>query len=106
MKDCRVLTISLVFLYCCLFPENYEIRKELIEYWIGEGFLDKYNEDADINGELRPKGEPIIEDLKRACLLGSGESEEYIRMHGMVRDMAFVECQEKIALLINCMWIE
>ena len=90
------------FLYCCLFPENHEIRKEeLIEYWIGEGFLDEFCEDANIHGDLRPKGELIIEDLKRACLLRSGESEEFIRMHGMLRDMAWQECQEKIVLLIK-----
>ena len=40
------------FLYCCLFPENHEIRKELIEYWKGEGVLDKFDEDANINGDL------------------------------------------------------
>ena len=41
------------FLYCCLFPENHEIRKEeLIEYWKGEGFLDKFDEDANINDDV------------------------------------------------------
>ena len=88
-------------MYCCLFPESHEIGKELIEYWIGEGFLDEFYEDANINGDLRLKGELIIGDLKRACLLESGESERFIRMHGMVRDMAWQECQEKFALFIK-----
>lgn len=34
MKSC--------FLYCSLFPEDYRFFKErLIEYWIGEGFIDE-----------------------------------------------------------------
>ena len=90
------------FLYCCLFPENSDIRKEkIINCWIGEGFLDELNEDADINGDLRSKGELVIRNLKHACLLGSGESEEFIRMHGMLRDMAWQECKEDIVLLIK-----
>ncbi|XP_050273397.1 disease resistance protein SUMM2-like [Quercus robur] len=90
------------FLYCCLFPENSDIRKEkIINCWIGEGFIDELNEDADINGDLRSKGELVIRNLKRACLLGSGESEEFIRMHGMLRDMAWHECKEDIVLLIK-----
>ena len=90
------------FLYCCLFPENSDIMKEnIINCWIGEGFLDELNEDADINGDLRSKGELVIRNLKHACLLGSGESEEFIRMHGMLRDMAWQECKEDIVLLIK-----
>lgn len=90
------------FLYCCLFPENSDIRKEkIINCWIGEGFLDELNEDADINGDLRSKGESVIRKLKRACLLGSGDSEEFIRMHGMLRDMAWQECKKDIVLLIK-----
>lgn len=90
------------FLFCCLFPENYDIRKEeIIICWIGEGYLDELDEDADINGDLRSKGELVIRNLKRACLLGSGESEEFIRMHGMLRDMAWQECKEDILLLIK-----
>lgn len=98
----RSTTHQSCFLYCCLFPENSDIRKEkIINCWIGEGFLDEFDEDADINGDLRSKGELVIRDLKRACLLGSGESEEFIRMHGMLRDMAWQECKEDIVLLIK-----
>lgn len=95
-------TLWSCFLYCCLLPENSDIRKEkIINCWIGEGFLDKFYEGADINGDLRSKGELVIRDLKRACLLGSGESEEFIRMHGMLHGMAWQECKEDIVLLIK-----
>lgn len=42
------------FIYCSIFSEHHEIRKgELIEHWIGEGFLDDF---AHIN-EARLRGQ-------------------------------------------------
>ena len=36
-------SVKSCFLYCSLFPEDHEIWNEnLIELWIGEGFLDKF----------------------------------------------------------------
>ncbi|KAF3522444.1 hypothetical protein F2Q69_00046642 [Brassica cretica] len=44
MKSC--------FLYCSLFPENYEIKKEeLIEYWISEGFINGERDEDGSNNE-------------------------------------------------------
>ncbi|KAF8024915.1 hypothetical protein BT93_F1919 [Corymbia citriodora subsp. variegata] len=80
-------TIQLCFLYCCLFPEDYPIRKnDLIEHWIGEGLLG----DTDDVYSMRDRGEYFLGSLKMACLL---ESEydykgEYIKMHDVIRDMA------------------
>ncbi|KAK7827565.1 putative disease resistance protein [Quercus suber] len=85
-------TLKSCFLYCCLFPDGYNIRKEeLIEYWRAGRFLDEYDRD----------GEYIIRSLKRACLLESGESEEFVRMHGLIRDMAWWECKDKVAIFIK-----
>lgn len=70
------------FLYCALFPEEHNITKdELIQLWTGEGFL---------NGiSPRDQGEYIIESLKLACLLERGEnSEDSVKMHNLIRDMA------------------
>ncbi|CAN7083298.1 unnamed protein product [Brassica oleracea var. botrytis] len=75
------------FLYCSLFPEDYEITKEeLIEYWIGEGFIKgKRDEDGSNN-----KGHVIIGSLVRAHLLM--ECEEHfkpaVKMHDVLREMA------------------
>ncbi|KAG2304821.1 hypothetical protein Bca52824_033472 [Brassica carinata] len=71
------------FLYCSLFPEDYEITKEeLIEYWINEGFINgKRNEDGSNN-----KGHVIIGSLVRAHLLI--ESETAVKMHDVLREMA------------------
>nr|ACP30620.1 disease resistance protein [Brassica rapa subsp. pekinensis] len=75
MKSC--------FLYCSLFPEDYEIKKEeLIEYWINEGFINgKRDEDGSNN-----KGHVIIGSLVRAHLLM--ESETTVKMHDVLREMA------------------
>ncbi|GMY05661.1 disease resistance protein SUMM2 [Fagus crenata] len=74
------------FLFCSLFLEGYNIRKdELINLWIGEGLLDGYCRNMH---EAFNLGEVIVEILKQACLLESDESEEFVRMHDMIRDMA------------------
>ena len=85
------------FLYCSLFPEDYQIPSEhLIQLWIGEGFLDEYD---DIQ-EARNQGGKIIQMLKHACLLEVGTAVhlidgEYLKMHDVIRDMALWLACEK-----------
>ncbi|RVW24676.1 Disease resistance protein RPS5 [Vitis vinifera] len=82
--------IKSCFLYCSLFPEDYEIsHRNLIQLWIGEGFLDGY----DNLQEARNQGEEVIKSLQLACLLENGRSrldkkDEYSKMHDVIRDMA------------------
>ncbi|KAH9666570.1 putative disease resistance protein [Citrus sinensis] len=62
-------------LYCCLFPEDYEIEKtDLMEYWKSEGFVDSSS------------GWGVLGALVRACLLE--EAGDRVKMHDMIRDMA------------------
>ncbi|KAK9229319.1 hypothetical protein WN944_022281 [Citrus x changshan-huyou] len=62
-------------LYCCLFPEDYEIEKtDLMEYWKSEGFVDSSS------------GWGVLGALVRACLLE--EAGDRAKMHDMIRDMA------------------
>ncbi|XP_031263821.1 disease resistance protein SUMM2-like [Pistacia vera] len=73
------------FLYCSMFPEDHMIRKdELIELWIAEGIL----HDLGLK-DARCAGEYIIGSLKNACLLEQvGDSDDYVKMHDVLRDMA------------------
>ncbi|KAK7394752.1 hypothetical protein VNO78_15289 [Psophocarpus tetragonolobus] len=75
------------FLYCSIFPEDYNIRiDELIQPWIAEGLLAEFGDDV---YEARNQGEEIIASLKFACLLEDRKRENRIKMHDVIRDMAF-----------------
>ncbi|XP_028805897.1 probable disease resistance protein At5g63020 [Neltuma alba] len=79
------------FLYCALYPEDYEIQvDDLIEKWIGEGFL--YNNGMRSVHEMRDDGISIIDNLKLSCLLEYVEGDIFmklsIKMHDVIRDMA------------------
>ncbi|KAH9716005.1 putative disease resistance protein [Citrus sinensis] len=64
-------------LYCCLYPEDYEIpRRELIDYWISEGFVCDFDDGCD-----------FIDDLLQACLLEE-EGDDHVKMHDMIREMS------------------
>ncbi|XP_058074773.1 probable disease resistance protein At5g63020 [Magnolia sinica] len=89
--------IKSCFLYCALFPEDDSVSEEqLIDYWIGEGFLDGWDDDLD---EAHNKGHDIIGRLKTACLLESGSDEKTeVKLHDMIRDLALwiaSECGRK-----------
>ncbi|KAK8976873.1 hypothetical protein V6N11_047640 [Hibiscus sabdariffa] len=70
-------------LYCCLYPEDYNIpKRRLVEYWFCEGLLNEY----DRISEAEMQGDRIINSLLRACLLERGE-EECVKMQDVIRDM-------------------
>ncbi|KAK0581651.1 hypothetical protein LWI29_016421 [Acer saccharum] len=78
------------FLYCALYPEDFEISKEkLIEYWIVEGLLDE----METRQEMYDEGFSILKRLENNCLLES-VSPQYdgdqgrVKMHDVVRDLA------------------
>ncbi|WZY97011.1 hypothetical protein YC2023_069340 [Brassica napus] len=82
------------FLYCSLFPEDYEIKKEeLIEYWISERFINGERDEEGSNNE----GHDIIGSLVRAHLLMECETKSTfsesgftagVKMHDVLREMA------------------
>ena len=97
------------FLYCSMFPEDWEIScKQLIELWIGEGFLGEWRHIHD----ARTNGEEIIEQLNASCLLESGQYEKHVKMHDVIRDMAlWLACENgkkknKCVIKEHGRWIE
>ncbi|KAI9160636.1 hypothetical protein LWI28_010188 [Acer negundo] len=79
------------FLYCSLFSEDYYIYKNrLIDFWLSEGFLKKRD-----GVSARNVGHNIIGYLLRACLLEEeGDSNDFVRMHDVIRDMAlWIACE-------------
>jgi disease resistance protein RPS2 len=83
------------FLYCALFPEDFEIRREdLIAYLIDEGVIKGLkSREAEFN-----KGHSMLNKLERVCLLESaekwGDDERYVKMHDLIRDMAIQILEE------------
>ncbi|KAG7585047.1 NB-ARC, partial [Arabidopsis thaliana x Arabidopsis arenosa] len=76
--------IKTCFLYCALFPEDYEIHKEtLIDYWICEGFIGDYS----VIKRARNKGYTMLGTLIRANLL-TEVGKTRVVMHDVVREMA------------------
>ncbi|XP_031282261.1 probable disease resistance protein At5g63020 [Pistacia vera] len=93
-------TLRSCLLYCALFPEDYNIfKRDLIDYWIGEGFLDEYD-----NWAAQNKGYYIIGVLLDACLLEK-KDDDYVKMHDVIRDMAlWIACdieKEKENFLVH-----
>ncbi|KAI9107911.1 hypothetical protein K1719_021247 [Acacia pycnantha] len=79
------------FLYCALYPEDYEIQvSNLIDKWMWEKFLCK--EMTMSVQDMCGHGETVIEKLKLSCLLESIEDDFFVsrtvKMHDMIRDMA------------------
>ncbi|KAJ0075179.1 hypothetical protein Patl1_34318 [Pistacia atlantica] len=79
------------FLYCSLLPEDFNVPKEdLINCWIGEGFLDEYEGIG-----ARNQGYHFIDILLNACLLEEVSSVyDGVKIHDVIRDMAlWIACE-------------
>ncbi|GLT81322.1 hypothetical protein SLA2020_527130 [Shorea laevis] len=73
------------FLYCSLYPEDWEIeRASLIEDWICEGLI----EELGSRQEMHDKGHTILNRLENNCLVEKGLEGGCVKMHDVVRDMA------------------
>ncbi|KAJ9692577.1 hypothetical protein PVL29_011568 [Vitis rotundifolia] len=79
------------FLYCSLFPEDYQITKlALIKRWFCEGLLDEFD---DMKG-AENQGYNIIGNLIHACLLEEGDVDYVVKLHDVIRDMAlWIACE-------------
>ncbi|GLT83861.1 hypothetical protein SLE2022_021280 [Rubroshorea leprosula] len=73
------------FLSCSLYAEDYEIRRDdLVEQWIDEGFI----KESRSRRAMLDEGRTMLNKLENSCLLEKAYSEDAIKMHDVVRDMA------------------
>nr|DAD43740.1 TPA_asm: hypothetical protein HUJ06_001970 [Nelumbo nucifera] len=73
------------FLYCCLFPEDYEIEiEQMMWYCFGAGVF----VNVETIEDERCRTRRIVNKLKASSLLLQGESPDFIKMHDIVRDVA------------------
>ncbi|XP_072970261.1 probable disease resistance protein At1g61300 isoform X2 [Typha angustifolia] len=74
------------FLSCSMWPEDWSIDTEnLIECWIGLGLIREFNSIS----EAYNTGHSLIGYLIRACLLEENDVYGRVKMHDVLRDMAF-----------------
>jgi len=90
---------KLCFLLCCLFPEDYNIPiEELTRCAVGYGL---YQDVKSIEG-ARKRVYMEIENLKAFCMLLGTETEEYVKMHDLVRDVAIqIASSEKYGSMVE-----
>ncbi|KAI8567219.1 hypothetical protein RHMOL_Rhmol02G0103900 [Rhododendron molle] len=87
-----------LFLLCCLFREDEDIRiNDLAMYGWGLSLFGGINE----MGKARRRVFLIVDDLKsRSLLLDSKKEEECVRVHDVVRDMGIsIASKDKVALV-------
>ncbi|XP_060671446.1 disease resistance protein At4g27190-like [Ziziphus jujuba] len=90
------------FLYCSLFPEDYQIDREtLIEHFIDEGFVDGLrSRQAELD-----RGHTVLNKLENVCLLeaviSKDDGKKYVEMHDLVRSMAIQIGRDKFQFLVE-----
>ncbi|XP_028060308.1 probable disease resistance protein At4g27220 [Camellia sinensis] len=81
------------FLLCSLFPEDAEISiDDLVRYTVGMRLLDQ---NLNIFDEVRDRVLAMVDVLNESCLLLDGTSENVVKMHDVIRDVAQLRKRRK-----------
>ncbi|XP_011010441.1 PREDICTED: probable disease resistance protein At4g27220 isoform X2 [Populus euphratica] len=90
---------KLCFLLCCLFPEDYKIPiEDLTRYAVGYGL----HQDGESIEDARKRVYVAIKNLKACSMLLGTETEEYVKMHDLVRDVAIqIASSEKYGFMVK-----
>ncbi|KAK8489039.1 hypothetical protein V6N11_013200 [Hibiscus sabdariffa] len=90
------------FLYCCIFPEDYDIsRKRIIRLWIAEGFLERANDTApEVTAESY-----LMELIRRNLLQVTWRNyfgrPKAFKMHDLIRDFALLISKEEKIVAVS-----
>ncbi|KAL9403396.1 hypothetical protein Peur_000368 [Populus x canadensis] len=86
------------FVLCCLFPEDYDIPiQDLTRYAVGYGL----HQVAEPIEDARKRVSVAIENLKDCCMLLGSETEEHVKMHDLVRDVAIHIASEEYGFMVK-----
>ncbi|KAI9403461.1 hypothetical protein POPTR_001G429890v4 [Populus trichocarpa] len=86
------------FVLCCLFPEDYDIPiEDLTRYAVGYGL----HQDAEPIEDARKRVSVAIENLKDCCMLLGSETEEHVKMHDLVRDVAIQIASKEYGFMVK-----
>jgi len=93
---------KLCFLLCCLFPEDYNIPiEDLTRYAVGYGL----HQDVKPIEDVRERVYAATKDLKDSCMLLGTETEEHVKMHDLVRDVAIqIASSEEYGFMVLKKW--
>ncbi|XP_020536941.1 disease resistance protein RPM1 isoform X2 [Jatropha curcas] len=91
------------FLYCCLFPEDYLIRrKRLIRLWIAEGFVQQVNRITPEEVAENYLMELIARSMLQVVLQNQSGRPKACKMHDILRELALsISEREKFCIVYN-----
>ncbi|XP_030943212.1 putative disease resistance protein At1g50180 [Quercus lobata] len=95
------------FLYLGHFPEDFEIlAEELIQMWMGEGFILQISHEEDSEDTMEYEGEQYLWELMQRCMVQVGEISklgriETCRIHDLMRDFCISKAQQENFLQIT-----
>ncbi|KAK9987900.1 hypothetical protein SO802_028139 [Lithocarpus litseifolius] len=95
------------FLYFSHFPEDFEIpTKELIQMWMGEGFIQQSWHEEDNEHTMEYEGEQYLRELMQRCMVQVGEISklgriETCRIHDLMREFCISKAKQENFLQIT-----
>ena len=95
------------FLYLGHFPEDFEIpTEELIQMWMGEGFIPQTRLGVDCEGTMEYKGERYLRELMQRYMVQVGEISRLgriktCRIHDVMRDFCISKAKQENFLQIT-----
>ncbi|XP_028127336.1 uncharacterized protein LOC114323863 [Camellia sinensis] len=88
------------FLLCSLFSEDAEISiEDLVRYSIGMRLLDQIH--LNTVEDVRARVLTLVDGLKSSCLLLDGRSQNRVKMHDVIRDVAISIAEDEKGYLVN-----
>ncbi|XP_074578605.1 disease resistance protein At4g27190-like [Curcuma longa] len=83
-QNLKTAELKQLFLYCCLFREDYDISEdEVTRYAVGENLLSNLS-----NLEAAWYSDFLLQKLKLSCLLLDSKKAGCVKLHDVVRDVA------------------